>query len=85
MNYQAIEAELRETDRMVREIMVRNDIITCVIGGLTAVLLIALIVFRWREHREKMRAAKAEREWQDMQTVMHGAQPEEVPVMYRLH
>ena len=58
MNYQAIEAELRETDRMVREIMVRNDIITCVIGGLTAVLLIALIVFRWREHREKMRCAK---------------------------
>lgn len=85
MNYQAIEAELRETDRMVREIMVRNDIITCVIGGLTAVLLIALIVFRWREHLEKMRAAKAEREWQDMQTVMYGAQPEEVPVMYRLH
>lgn len=64
MNYEQM---IRETDDIVRRVMWHNDMVTWLLGGMLAGLMIVLGWIAWSEHREKMKQLRAQREWEDMQ------------------
>lgn len=50
MNY----AELtRETDEMLKRVMLRNSIETAILIGFCAILIILMIAMLWSDHRER--------------------------------
>lgn len=81
MNYEQM---IRETDDIVRRVMWHNDMVTWLLGGMLAGLMIVLGWIAWSEHREKMKIlrsaqdaareadlTRAQREWEDMQAAQN--------------
>jgi hypothetical protein len=64
MNYEEM---VRETDNLIRRVMIHNDIMTWVLTAMVAGLVLMLGWLALQEHREKMRQYRAQREWEEMQ------------------
>lgn len=64
MNYEEM---VRETDMLIRRVMIHNDIMTWVLTAMVAGLVLMLGWLALQEHREKMRQYRAQREWEEMQ------------------
>jgi hypothetical protein len=64
MNYEDM---VRETDMLIRRVMIHNDIMTWVLTAMVAGLVLMLGWLALQEHREKMRQYRAQREWEEMQ------------------
>jgi hypothetical protein len=64
MNYDEM---IRETDKLIRRVMIHNDIMTWVLTAMVAGLVLMLGWLALQEHREKMRQYRAQREWEEMQ------------------
>ena len=64
MNYEDM---VRETDMLIRRVMIHNDIMTWVLTVMVAGLVLMLGWLALQEHREKMRQYRAQREWEEMQ------------------
>lgn len=60
---------INDTDKMIRRIVVQNDIVVITLSTMLAVLTVLLGWWAWKEHQEKMRVLKAQRdqeEWADI-------------------
>ena len=57
---------VKETDELIRRVMLHNDIVTWGLGVMLAGLMIVLGWIAWTEHREKMKNLRAQREWEDI-------------------
>ena len=68
MNYEAM---IRETDELVRRVMLHNEVSTWLLACVGVALMFALAWFAWTEHREKMRQMRTQREWEEMQVAMN--------------
>ncbi len=66
MNYEQM---IRETDDIVRRVMWHNDMVTWLLGGMLAGLMIVLGWIAWSEHRERMRMIREQRERQEWDDV----------------
>lgn len=64
MNYEEM---VRETDNLIRRVMIHNDIMSWVLTAMVAGLVLMLGWLALQEHREKMRQYRAQREWEEMQ------------------
>lgn len=64
MNYEDM---VRETDMLIRRVMIHNDIMTWVLTAMVSGLVLMLGWLALQEHREKMRQYRAQREWEEMQ------------------
>lgn len=64
MNYDEM---IRETDKLIRRVMIHNDIMSWVLTAMVAGLVLMLGWLALQEHREKMRQYRAQREWEEMQ------------------
>lgn len=62
---------IKETNELVRRVMLHNDIASWALMVLVGGLILMLGWLALQEHREKMRQYKAQREWEEMQTAMN--------------
>jgi uncharacterized iron-regulated membrane protein len=62
---------IRDTDNMVRKIMIQNDIVLWTLSAMLMVLMVLLGWWAWKEHQEKMRQLRDQREWDEMQAAMN--------------
>ena len=81
---------LEETKVLVREAVIRNDIIGMVLTGLAALMLLTVTVLAIMEHREKMRVMRRRdrdfREWQETKIAQNDMEVDAFGhVFYRLH
>lgn len=57
---------IRDTDNMVRKIMIQNDIVLWTLSAMLMVLMVLLGWWAWKEHQEKMRQLREQQEWADI-------------------
>lgn len=62
---------IKETNELVRRVMLHNDIASWALMVLVGGLILMLGWLALQEHKEKMRQYKAQREWEEMQTAMN--------------
>lgn len=62
---------IKETNELVRRVMLHNDIASWALMVLVGGLILMIGWLALQEHREKMRQYKAQREWEEMQTAMN--------------
>ena len=71
MNYEEM---TRETNRIIREAVLRDQIGGIILGILAAAAILFWAWLRWQEHKAQMRRLQADQEWQDVRAAMGGAQ-----------
>ena len=62
---------IKDTNEMIRRVMLHNDIATWAMTALVGGLILMLGWLALQEHREKMSQYKAQREWEEMQAAMN--------------
>ena len=58
---------IKETNELVRRVMLHNDIASWALMVLVGGLILMIGWLTLQEHREKMRQYRAQREWEEMQ------------------
>ena len=58
---------IKDTDNMIRKIMIQNDIVVWSLSFLLVALMVLIGWMSWQEHKEKMRRMRDLREWGEMQ------------------
>ena len=61
---------IKDTDNMIRKIMIQNDIVVWSLSFLLVALMVLIGWMSWQEHKEKMRQFRDQREWEEMQAAM---------------
>ena len=61
---------IKDTDNMIRKIMIQNDIVVWSLSFLLVALMMLIGWMSWQEHKEKMRQLRDQREWEEMQAAM---------------
>lgn len=61
---------IKDTDNMIRKIMIQNDIVVWSLSFLLVALMVLIGWMSWQEHKEKMRQLRDQREWEEMQAAM---------------
>ena len=64
MNYEAM---IKETDELVRRVMLHNVVSNWMVTIVALSLMVVCAYCVIREHRAKMREMKAQQEWEEMQ------------------
>ena len=68
MNYEAM---IRETDELVRRVMLHNTVSNWLVTIVALSLMVICGYCVIREHLAKMKELKAQREWEEMQIAMN--------------
>lgn len=68
MNYDQL---IADTDKLVRRVMMTNDIVVWTLSAMLMALMVLLGWWAWKEHQEKMRQLREQQEWEDMRTAMN--------------
>ena len=57
---------IRETDEMIRRMMLQHDIVVWTLAALLLMLILMVAWIEWTEHREKMKRIRDQQEWEDV-------------------